>query len=142
MHVVACAAPTGSLEPAPITSLPLRTTLGNAQISAFWSDDDRYYVLAETAATESADAVGDAELHQQWFCFEAVMPTIEPDTAELEALGKLMADITPIGGGRVAFPIGSSGRRVYRVWRTGAMAQGGKTKIQEVRAARSRRRPA
>lgn len=120
----------------------MHASLGNAQLSAFWSDDDRYYVLAESEDTDRAGDAGSVELLKQWFCFDAVMPIDTIDTAEREALGKLMADITPIGGGRVAFPIGSSGRRVYRVWRTGAAATGGKTKILEVRAARSRRRPA
>lgn len=110
--------------------------LGNAQMSAFWSDDDCYYMLAESAIIDSD------HLLKQWFRFDAALPATVGDAGEREAIGKMMASITPIGGGRVAFPIGSSGRRVYRVWRTGVAANKGKFKILEVRAARSRRRPA
>lgn len=128
MHVVACAAPIGSLEPAPLTSLPLASTMGNVALSAFWGADDEYYVQAGQ----------DAE--SQWFRIESGEVATEASLEERTAIGKLMADIIPLGGGRVAFPFGSTGRRAYRVWRTGA--NGGKTKILEVRAARSRRRPA
>ena len=135
MHVVACAAPTGLLEPAPITSLPLAAIVGNTALTAYWGSDDAYYVLASAAkdTTESAD---------QWFRIEAGEVAAEGSLEERMAIARLMANITPIGGGRVAFPVGSSGRRIYRVWRTTASASGGRTRILEVRAARSRRRPA
>jgi hypothetical protein len=133
MHVVAIDAPIGPMELAPITSLPIHTDLAAHRISAFWTDDDRYVVRSECADCVSwyrIDTEEGAEL-------EAL------DAASLEAkraLGALLADIIPLGGGRVAFPVGSTGRRVYRVWR--AAQGGGRTRILGVRAARSRRLPA
>ena len=134
MFVVACDAPTCALESAPVTSLPLASIVGNAQIAAFWGGDDAYYMLAN--ATRETGGV------DQWYRFDVEESTTGSSLEQRETLGRLMATITPIGGGRVAFPIGSSGRRVYRVWRTGATSNGSKTRILEVRAARSRRRPA
>ncbi len=128
MNVVACAAPNGALEPAPLTSLPLASTLGNVAYSAFWGADDHYYVQAGR----------DGE--SRWFRIESGDAPNETSLEERAEIGKLMADIIPLGGGRVAFPFGSTGRRAYRVWRSGA--NGSKTRILEVRAARSRRRPA
>jgi hypothetical protein len=81
-----------------------------------------------------------AEAEARWFRIESGVSPVEENLEERAAIGKLMADIIPLGGGRVAFPFGSTGRRAYRVWRAGA--NGGKTRILEVRAARSRRRPA
>ena len=135
MFVVACAAPTGTLESAPITSLPMEQFVGNTEIAAFWGTDDAYYVRAGAVASEAESAV-------QWYRIDSGEIVAEGSLEERVAIGKMMSDITPIGGGRVAFPVGSSGRRIYRVWRTGAAANGGKTRILEVRAARSRRRPA
>ena len=134
MIVVACPAPDCSLEPAPITSLPLASIVGNTQVEAFWGGDDAYYLMATKHGTDASTS--------RWYRMDAGEQTIEGNHEERVALGKLMADITPIGGGRVAFPVGSSGRRVYRVWRTGASGHAGKTRILEVRAARSRRLPA
>jgi hypothetical protein len=102
--------------------------LGKGVLTAFWGADDQYYVQAGQ----------DAE--SQWFRIESGATEPEASLEERMQIGQLMADIIPLGGGRVAFPFGSTGRRAYRVWRTGA--NGGKTKILEVRAARSRRRPA
>ena len=133
MFVVACAAPIGTLDPAPITSLPLASIVGSTELRAFWGSDDGYYVAAGSV---------DGEQSAQWYRFEAAEIAPEGSLDERTAIGALMANITPIGGGRVAFPVGSSGRRIYRVWRTGASATGAKTRILEVRAARSRRRPA
>lgn len=102
------------------------------RLEAFWTADDQYVVRAEGAAGvvwyridtgEAADIDADASLEAK------------------RALGALLADIIPLGGGRVAFPVGSTGRRVYRVWR-GAKGASGKTRILGVRAARSRRLPA
>lgn len=132
MHVVACAAPVGSLEPAPLTSMPLASTLGNVDLSAFWSDDDAYYVKA----------TGNESASEQWYRFEADEVPIKCSQEEREEIARLMADIIPMGGGRVAFPVGSTGRRFYRVWRTGSSSTGSRTRILEVRAARSRRLPA
>jgi hypothetical protein len=134
MHVVPVDAPTGRMEPAPITSLPIHTDLAGAQVSAFWTADDQYLVCAEGAEgaawyrIETGEADADAAV---------VAAAIE----ERRTLGALLADIIPLGGGRVAFPVGSTGRRVYRVWRA-AKGASGRTKILGVRAARSRRLPA
>ncbi|MCO4101560.1 MAG: hypothetical protein HEQ38_19635 [Gemmatimonas sp.] len=108
MHVVAVAAPIGPMESAPITSLPFHTELARERICAFWTDDDQYVVRSE-----GADGV-------VWYRIDTGVAA-EPDVlneASLEAkraLGALMADIIPLGGGRVAFPVGSTGRRTYRV---------------------------
>jgi hypothetical protein len=134
MHVVAIDAPIGPMELAPITSLPIHTEVRADRISAFWTDDDRYVVRSE----------GDHGV--AWYRID---PEQETDVeaavaASLEArraLGALMADIIPLGGGRVAFPVGSTGRRTYRVWR-GDKGAAGRTRILGVRAARSRRLPA
>jgi hypothetical protein len=134
MHVVAIDAPIGPMELAPITSLPIHIEVGADRISAFWTDDDRYVVRSEGAAGVS------------WYRIDAEMGAEldAGESASLEAkraLGALLADIIPLGGGRVAFPVGSTGRRTYRVWR-GAKGTAGRTKILGVRAARSRRLPA
>ncbi|MCC6245684.1 MAG: hypothetical protein IT353_22825 [Gemmatimonadaceae bacterium] len=133
MRILACNAPSGHLEPAPITSLPLGSIVGNSEVSAFWGEDDGYYVKAV-----KTDNAGEA----QWYRWEGEsVEESSRDLAERIAIGKMMSSIIPLGGGRVAFPIGSTGRRVYRVWRTGSDA-GSRTTIREVRAARSRRQPA
>jgi hypothetical protein len=134
MHVVAVDAPIGQMEPAPITSLSIHMDWQDDQLSAFFAADDSYYVRAEGAAGI------------RWFRLEAeptdaVVVDAETTDAERLALGALLADIIPLGGHRVAFPVGSTGRRVYRVWR-GAKGANGKTRILGVRAARSRRLPA
>lgn len=99
------------------------------QLSAFFAADDSYYVRAEGAAGV------------RWFRVDAEPTESAVTDDERLALGALMADIIPLGGHTVAFPVGSSGRRVYRVWR-GAKGTNGKTRILGVRAARSRRLPA
>jgi hypothetical protein len=133
MNVVACAAPSGSMEPAPLTSLPVESTVGKNELTAFWGSDDAYYLCASLGVSGS----------EQWYRIDTgAAATAESTLEERTAISKLMADITPIGGGRVAFPVGSSGRRFYRVWRSGAAANSGRTRILAVRAARSRRQPA
>lgn len=132
MNVVACAAPSGSLEPAPLTSLPLESAVGNTELTAFWSGDDDYFVCAGAGASGV----------EQWYRIDSGAIQAESSLEERVAISAMMADITPIGGGRVAFPVGSSGRRFYRVWRSGAAARSGRTRILAVRAARSRRQPA
>jgi hypothetical protein len=134
MQVVACNAPLGSLEPAPLTSLPMDDEMGKMQLRAFWGEDDAYFV--------QACAGGDVGADVQWYRIDAgeVLPT--GTLEERMEIARLLSDITPIGGGRVAFPIGSTGRRFYRVWRTGSSDKGSRTKILAVRAARSRRLPA
>ncbi|MDQ8173463.1 MAG: hypothetical protein P3B76_12335 [Gemmatimonadota bacterium] len=107
-------------------------------MSAFWASDDAYLVRVD-----GPDGAA-------WFRIEAES-AVEPVSADVAraaeatrvAIGTLMADVLPLGAGRVAFPVGSSGRRVFRVWRAGEGAsRGGKTKILGVRAGRSRRQPA
>jgi hypothetical protein len=129
MHVVAVDAPIGQMEPAPITSLSLHMDWQHDRLSAFFAADDSYYLRAEGAAGV------------RWFRVEAEHAASDVTDDERLALGALMADIIPLGGHTVAFPVGSSGRRVYRVWR-GAKGASGKTRILGVRAARSRRLPA
>jgi hypothetical protein len=130
MRIHPCNAPSGDLESAPITSLPLGSIVGNSEVSAFWGEDDAYYVKAERSDVT------------QWYRWEnESVEETSRDVAERLAIGKMMSSIIPIGGGRVAFPIGSTGRRVYRVWRTGSEA-GSRTTIREVRVGRSRRQPA
>ena len=133
MNVVACAAPSGHLEPAPITSLPFEQNVDGSELAAFWGSDDDYYLCAQAGVDGAA----------QWYRIDADMTGMPEGTVEERlAISRLMADITPIGGGRVAFPVGSSGRRVYRVWRSGSAAKSGRTRILAVRAARSRRQRA
>jgi hypothetical protein len=132
MHVVALHAPIGQGEPAPITSLAIHTDIDGVRFDAFWTVDDQYVVRAEGAAGVV------------WYRIDTGMEAETDPDASIEArsaLGALLADIIPLGGGRVAFPVGSTGRRVYRVWRS-AKGASGKTKILGVRAARSRRLPA
>ena len=139
MKVVACGTPVGTLHPAPLTSLPLESTVGTSEISAFWASDDQYYLCAET--TEHG------VLSRMWFQLHSEPVLDDSSTADRQHAATLMADIIPIGGGKVAFPIGSTGRRFYRVWRTTGSGTRGttqrsRTRILEVRAARSRRRQA
>lgn len=131
MNVVACAAPVGSLEPAPLTSLPLGLDGVETQIDAFWASDDAYLVRVSGGNLAS------------WFRIDAELtPDAVTDDAERARAAAMLSDITPIGGGRVAFPIGSTGRTVFRVWRGGGCDRTGRTRIRGVRVARSRRRPA
>ena len=132
MNVVACAAPVGSIEAAPMTSLPVLTGDESAKLDAFWAADDSYYVRAQ------------GEQGVRWFRMEVEMPEVEQaDEARRAAVGLLMADIIPLGGGKIAFPVGSTGRTVFRVWRSrGVSERPARTRILAVRAARSRRLPA
>jgi hypothetical protein len=141
MHVVPCAPPAGVIEPAPLTSLPLGLGDVLTRVAAFWSEDDQYYVRAEVDGEGPADATDGS----RWFCIEAGVVAIGATEAERLAAGRLMADVIPLGGGRIAFPAGSSGRTVYRVWRSrkaDKASAGGRTRILGVRAGRSLRRPA
>jgi hypothetical protein len=113
--------------------LPFAQNVKESKLVAFWGGDDDYYLCAQTGV----------EGVEEWYRIEADMTgATEYTVEERVAISRLMGDITPIGGGRVAFPVGSSGRRVYRVWRSGSAARSGRTKILAVRAARSRRQPA
>ena len=102
-----------------------------ATLSAFWAADDRYYVKAE------------GEAGTQWFCLDDNVALEPSEESAREAIGQLMSSIIPLGGGRVAFPVGSTGRTVFRVWRSRqASDRPARTRILAVRAARSRRLPA
>ncbi len=105
------------------------------RMSAFWSSDDQYLVRVEGAAGTT------------WYRIEAEAAEPASDEATRIAIGVMMADILPLGAGRIAFPVGSSGRRVYRVWRASggsakSASKGGRTRIRGVLAGRSRRLPA
>ncbi len=130
MNVVACPAPIGATEPAPLTSLPLGLDRVEMQLDGFWADDDSYLVRARGAAGEL------------WFRIEAEPTAESGDDATRMAMASLLAKVTPIGGGRVLFPVGTAGRTLFRVWRAGGAERTGRTRILGVRAARSRRRPA
>lgn len=131
MQVVSCNAPVGTIEPAPLTSLPIHMGADCFTVSAFWSSDDQYLMRA------------DGPNGATWFRIETEAAAPVSDDVTRLAFGAMMADILPLGAGRVAFPVGSSGRRVYRVWRASKGASGaGQTKILAVRAGRSRRLPA
>ena len=139
MHVVSCNAPIGAIDPAPLTSLPFCMGMDGERMTAFWNSDDQYVVCVEGVDGKA------------WYRIEAEDAAPVSDQATRVAIGAMMADILPLGAGRIAFPVGSSGRRVYRVWRTtntasksastGAM-KGGRTRILGVLAGRSRRLPA
>jgi len=148
MHVTPVAAPNGHMDPAPVTSLPIHNGEAQAQVRAFWTSDDQYVLCIEdsngTASwyriAEEGDEMGCAQVSA------GQAGATQTSEAERLAMGALLADIIPLGGHTVTFPVGSTGRRVYRVWR-GARggskgAASGRTKILGVRAARSRRLPA
>jgi hypothetical protein len=160
MQVVSCNAPTGHLDPAPLTCLPL-PAVGEGRVSAFWHGDDEYYVrvdgTTERAAMAGADvadaavavaAAADADgVSVRWFQIVWTALPCPNDDAARAGAARQWLDIIPMGGGRVAFPVGSTGRTVYRVWRSrGARPSveraGGRTRILGVRAGRSLRRPA
>ena len=132
MHVVSCNAPIGAIDPAPLTSLPIRISVDSERMTAFWNSDDQYVVCVEGVNGKA------------WYRIEAEDAAPASDQATRVAIGAMMADILPLGAGRIAFPVWSSGRRVYRVWRaTNAASQGaskgGRIKILGVLAGRSRR---
>jgi len=100
------------------------------RLEAFWSADDAYFVRAAGGEGES------------WFQIVAEQTEDVGDNAARLAMTAFLSKVTPIGGGRVPFPVGTSGRTVFRVWRAGGGDRTGRTRILGVRAARSRRRPA
>ncbi len=105
---------------------------GCADLSAFWSGDDAYFVRASVPGHDD-----------QWFqvAAEATLTDELTETDRL-ALGKQMASVLPFSTGRVQFPVGTAGRTVYRIWRSRSADNQGRTKIRAVRAGRSRRLPA
>ena len=144
MKVVACDTPVGTLHPAPLTSMPLASIVGTSTVTAFWADDDQYYLCASETPSDPSAA--------RWFAMHSGVSVSEANDDERkqyarERAAALMTNIIPLGGGKVAFPIGSTGRRFYRVWRTNGSGTKGvttksRTRILEVRAARSRRQQA
>ncbi len=117
-----------------MTSFPLGINLPDARLRAFWVGDD-YYIRAD-------DSTG-----TEWYRFdlpEQSAPASLDSPADRVRLGRLMSDIIPLGGGRVAFPVGSTGRTVFRVWRSRGdeSVRAPRTKILAIRAGRSRRLPA
>ena len=139
MQVVPCAAPTGHLEPAPLTCLPLDVEGGRERASAFWSGDEDYFVRVSSSPA--------GEVGSQWFRIDPVaQPSPDSDEGARAGAARQWLDVIPMGGGRVLFPIGSTGRTVYRVWRSRGRASlersAGRTRILGVRAGRSLRRPA
>lgn len=139
MHVTPVAAPNGHMDPAPVTSLPIHNGEAATQVRAFWTADDQYVLCIE-------DANGAAAWYRIAAEGEERAGSAPATEAERLAMGALLTDIIPLGGHTVTFPVGSTGRRVYRVWRgaKGSTKSGasGRTKILGVRAARSRRLPA
>jgi hypothetical protein len=141
MQVVSCNEPSGQLEPAPLTCLPLLLEASEGRVSAFWSGDDDYFVRLDGEAEGKPGA-------PRWFQIDRTMPLPSPHDAESRlGAARQWLDVIPMGGGRVAFPVGSTGRTVYRVWRSkGGRASlerpAGRTRILGVRAGRSLRRPA
>ena len=132
MQIVACAPPTGPVEAAPLTDLALHIGSAASVIEAFWVGDEAYCVRV---------AEPDGQL--RWFRISSPVSADCPMAAEEQMrLGALFATVLPLGPGRVAFPVGTSGRVVYRVWRSRGAGVNGRTKIRGVRAARSRRLPA
>lgn len=132
MQLVACDAPSGPTESAPITSLAINMAWQDTKFDAVWTEDGQYRLKTECDGLVT------------WYRVDPQNETTDlvSDEKRLE-LGALLADVIPMGGGRVAFPLGSTGRRVYRVWRSsGKASTSSRTKILGVRAGRSRRLPA
>jgi hypothetical protein len=69
MHVVPCNAPLGTIDPAPLTSLPIHMGTDGDRMTAFWSNDDQYLVRVE------------GEAGTTWYRIEAEpsMPTTNED---------------------------------------------------------------
>ena len=131
MLIVACPAPAGAIEPAPLTSLPvIEAVEPNVVLSAFWAGDEGYYVRAERPDGGNA-----------WFRIEAGAGDLATEATRLNGGTAVVGHVGPRTGG-VAFPAGSSGRTVFRVWRAKGAERLGRTRILGVRAGRSRRLPA
>jgi len=132
MLVIACSAPLGAIEPAPLTSLPIVDAgATNAELSAFWAADDRYYVRADRSGDES-----------RWFRIESgAAADLATDASRFNRGAAVIGHVGPQHG-TVTFPIGSTGRTVFRVWRAKGSEKMGRTRILAVRAGRSRRLPA
>ncbi len=130
MKIVPCSVPSGSIESAPLTSLPLGLGGVETRVDAFWAEDDSYLVRL------------DEPMGALWFRVEAESTAEEAQPLSAERCTRELAEVTPIGGGRVLFPVGSTGRTVFRVWRASGAERTGRTRILGVRAGRSRRRQA
>jgi hypothetical protein len=131
MHLLPCLPPDHLRETAPITSVFLHSMGTDGTVSAFWDAADEY-VVCITPADGSAP---------QWF--RGVMEPVASTVSEAERLrvAALMAGILPLGHGRVRYPVGSSGRMVFRGRRGGPRGEA-RTTVLGARAARSHRRPA
>jgi hypothetical protein len=135
MRVIACPAPLGAIEPAPLTSLPLpelHAEIGG--LSAFWAADDEYYMCSDGARGPA-----------RWFRIETgATSDLASDAARVRARwdsgdDAIIGHVGPRRGGDGA----PAGRTVFRVWRGGrGTDHPGRTRILAVRAARSRRMPA
>ena len=132
MNVIACAAPAGAVEPAPLTSLPVSVFADSkVELAGFWAADDTYYVRAQ-----------DKRGADRWFRIESgAEADLATDALRAAGIAGIVAHQGDRNGG-VAFPLGSTGRTVFRVWRARGTERVGKTRILAVRAARSRRLPA
>ncbi len=132
MNVIACAAPVGAIEPAPLTSLPIAAFAESAaELAGFWAADDTYYVRAKAGSGMS-----------RWFRIESgAQQDLATDALLASGVAGVVSDRGPRRGG-VAFPLGTTGRTVFRVWRVRGAERVGRTRILAVRAARSRRLPA
>ena len=145
MKRVSCVAPPGPLEPAPLSSLFVDLISAGSPVEssarAFWGVDDEYYVQVRGL---EVGAIGT----ETWYsidggsCGEPELS--ESDKADIEALGRQLSGVIPLRAGKVAFPVGSGGKSVYRMWRTKSSDGSGTSncgiKIQAVRAGRSLRR--
>ena len=132
MQILPCAAPTETLENAPLTDMSVHMPVPVADLQAFWGTDDRYYLRAQDATGAESWFIGNVEA--------AGEALVSADEAAL--FTAQLATVLPLAAGKPAFAIGSAGRTVYRVWRTQTADNQGRTKIRAVRAGRSRRLPA
>lgn len=141
MHFVACTAPNGAVEPAPLSSLPFPAAVAfGATVRAFWAADDRYYLCETLRGTRD-----------RWY-------RIDSAGAMAVSSSEPQVRVLPFPAPAHRETGTTTGRIVYRVIRgtlrrfagdaaQGETAQGGtprrgRTRILAVRAAASRRQPA
>lgn len=142
MHFVACTAPSGAVEPAPLSSLPFPAAVAfGATVRAFWAADDRYY-LCETLRG----------MRDKWY-------RIDGERVRSEGAEGPQVRVLPFPAPAERTAGAPAGRIVYRVVRgmlrpvaagvtsgdgtfgTSGGFRRGRTRILAVRAAASRRRP-
>lgn len=142
MHFVACTAPSGAVEPAPLSSLPFPATVAfGATLRAFWAADDHYY-LCETlrgvrdkwyridGERVNADGAEDRRVRVLPF------PTLAERTSSTHT-GRIVYRVVRGMLRSVAAGV-TSGDGTYG---TSGGFRRGRTRILAVRAAASRRRP-